>query len=93
MIQRKTFYFKSTKDAFYFRRRLSYSMNKGSKHIHARYFFVTEKIDKMKVKITCYPTENIIANYSSKPNQGSLYDFQRNAILGIRKKDFVIYKG
>ena len=70
-----------------------YSIKKGSKHAHVRCFFVVDKLDKKEVKIMHCPTENMIADYSSKPTQGSLFEFQRNAILGVRKEDFILHKG
>ena len=60
--------------------------------MRARYFFVTDKIDKKEVKIIYCPTDKMIADYSSKPTQRILFEFQRNTILGIKKDDFVTQK-
>ena len=60
--------------------------------MHVRYFFVEDKIDKKEVKIIYCPTDKMIARYSSKLTQRSLFEFQRNTILGIKKDDFVTYK-
>ena len=69
-----------------------YSNGKGSKHIHIRYFFVVDKIRNKEVKIVYCPTAKMIADYSSKPTQGKLFEFQRNTIQGIKVEDFKMYK-
>ena len=33
-------------------------------------------------------TEKMIADYSTKPTQGALFEYQRDKLLGIDKKDF-----
>ena len=40
----------------------------------------------------CYPTDKMVSDYSSKPNQRVLFEFQRNTILGIKKEDFGSHK-
>ena len=42
--------------------------------------------------VACYPTEEIVADYSSKPTQVSLLIRQRDTIQGIETKDFGVYK-
>lgn len=69
-----------------------YSNGKGSKHIHVRYFFVVDKIKNKEVKIVYCPTEKMIADFSSKPTQGKLFEFQRNTIQGIKVENFRLYK-
>ena len=69
-----------------------FSVGKGSKHIHVRYFFVTDKIQKKKVKLLYCPTDKIIADYHTKPLQGALFVRFRNLILGVRPEDFNLYK-
>ena len=69
-----------------------FSNKKGSKHINFRYFFVVDKINQKEVKIVYCPTAKMIPDYSSKPMQGALFEYQHNTILGIKKEDFAIYK-
>ena len=61
-----------------------YSNGKGSKHIDVQYFFVVDKIKNEEVKIVYCPTEKMIADFSSKPTQRKLFEFQRNTIQGIK---------
>ena len=65
-----------------------FSVGKGSKHMNVRYFFVADEIEKKDAKIVCCPTEKMVADYSAKPTQGSLFAYQRNLILGINKEEF-----
>ena len=50
------------------------------------------KIEKKEVKILHFPNEKMIVDYSSKRAQGSLFEFQRNTILGAVMEDFVLHK-
>lgn len=69
-----------------------YSMRKGMKHVHVRYYFAVDKIKKKEIMIIHCPTEEMIAEYSSKPNQGKTFVKFRNTIMGICEKDFKKYK-
>lgn len=68
------------------------SAGKGSKHIHIRYFFVTDRVTKGEITVEHCPTENMIADYFTKPLQGKLFNKFRNLILGINEEDFGTYK-
>lgn len=55
-------------------------------------FFVVDKVDKKEFMIVYCIIEIIVADYSSKPMKGALFEFQRNAILGIKKEYFGMHK-
>jgi hypothetical protein len=69
-----------------------FSVGKGSKHIHIRYFFATDKIEKKELRIIYCPTDKMIADYSTKPLQGAKFIEFRDLILGISKADYNEYK-
>ena len=69
-----------------------FSAGKGSKHIDIRYFFVTDRIQKKHLKVQYCPTEEMIADFFTKPVQGALFYKFRNAVLGIKSCDFDKYK-
>ena len=69
-----------------------YSAGKGSKHIDIRYFFVTDRIEKKHIKVKYCPTEEMIADFFTKPLQGALFYKFRDAVLGINANDFEGYK-
>ena len=69
-----------------------FSCEKGSKYIHICYFFVTDRIKHKEIKIKYCSTGEMIADFMSKPLQGSLFIKFRNLILGIREEDFDSYQ-
>jgi hypothetical protein len=69
-----------------------FSVGKGSKHIHIRYFFVTDKIEKKELKLIYCPTDKMIADFSTKPLQGSKFVEFRDQMQGIRAEDYAEYK-
>ena len=69
-----------------------FSVGKGSKHIHIRYFFVTDKIEKKELKLIYCPTEKMIADFSTKPLQGAKFIEFRDEMQGIRATDYADYK-
>jgi hypothetical protein len=68
------------------------SCGKGSKHIHIRYFFVTDRINKREIRVEHCPTKEMIADYYTKPLQGSLFQKFRDLVLGIKLEDVNEYK-
>ena len=68
------------------------SCRKGSKHIYIRYFFLTDWIKQKEIRGEYCPTGAMIADYFTKPLQGSLFRKFRNMILGIVEEDIALYK-
>ena len=54
----------------------------NSRHVHIRYFFVKDLIDKKLVRIMYCPTNLMLADFFTKPLQGELFRFFRSIILG-----------
>ena len=71
---------------------VNFSVGKGSKYIHIRYFFATDKIDKRELKLIYCPTGKMIANFSTKPLQGAIFVEFRNKMQEIQVEDFGKYK-
>ena len=59
------------------------SSSKRTKHIAIRYFFVTDRIAKGHMKVEWCPTADMIADFMSKPLQGSLFRKFRDIIMGV----------
>ena len=49
-------------------------------------------MEKKELKIIYCPTEKMITDYSTKPTQGTLFEYQCDTILGIKKEEYVMYK-
>ena len=68
------------------------SCRKGSKHIHIRNFFITDRINQKEISVEYCFTGEMVANYFTKTLQGSLFSKFRNMILGIKEEDIALYK-
>ena len=57
------------------------SSGKRTRHINIRYFFVKDRIEKKELFVNYCPTEDMIADYFTKPLQGALFQKFRKMIL------------
>jgi hypothetical protein len=62
------------------------SSGKRTRHINIRYFFVTDRVENKELRIAYCPTEEMIADYLTKPLQGVLFRKMRDALLGIHHR-------
>ena len=60
------------------------SSSKRTKHINVRFFFVTDMIQKKRMSVEWMPTDDMVADFWTKPNQGSLFIKHRNRIMGVK---------
>ena len=63
------------------------SSSKQTRHIEVRYYFITDHIARDRVRVSYCPTGDMLADYFSKPLQGSLFRKFRNLILNVNPKD------
>ena len=56
----------------------------NSRHIDIRHFFVKDRVDKKEIEVEHCPTELMIADYFTKPLQGSLFKLFRDLIMGYK---------
>jgi Reverse transcriptase (RNA-dependent DNA polymerase) len=57
------------------------SSSKRTRHINIRYFFVKDRVDSGEVTIEYCPTEQMLADFFTKPLQGSLFRTFRDRIM------------
>jgi len=57
--------------------------SKQTRHLNLRYFFVTDKIQKGEVKVAYCPMENMLADFFTKPLQGSAFRKMWDIILNL----------
>ena len=55
------------------------SAGKWSRHLHIKYFFFTDQIDRT-IQIKYCPTDNMIADYMTKPLVGRKFTYFRKII-------------
>jgi hypothetical protein len=64
------------------------SSTKRTRHLSIRYYYITSLLDEgMITAVTYEPTESMVADYLTKPLQGSLFRKHRNSILGITEAE------
>jgi hypothetical protein len=57
---------------------------KRTRHISIRYFFIKDRIDLKEVNLVNTGTKDMLADYFTKPLQGSLFMKLRDKIMGVR---------
>ena len=65
------------------------SSSKRTKHLDVRYFFITDRIKRGEVKVAYCPTENMLADFFTKPLQGGAFKRMRSTILNMPSTDKV----
>jgi hypothetical protein len=60
------------------------SSSKRTRHINIRYFFVADRVAAGEVKIQYCPTGDMLADFFTKPLQGSIFRKFRDFILNIQ---------
>ena len=58
------------------------SCTSNSKHVSIKQFWSTDQIKAGRLKVKYCPTDKMLADFMSKPVQGSLFQKFRNAIMG-----------
>ena len=67
------------------------SVKKGTRHIRIKYFFITDKVKGKELQILHCPTDQMTADFYTKPLQGSLFLNHRNTMLGIEHEQIPLY--
>jgi len=59
------------------------SSSKRTRHLNVRYYFITDQIKKGHVKVAFCPTQEMVADFFTKPLQGNLFIRMREGILNL----------
>ena len=59
------------------------SSGKRTRHIRLRYYFITDRIEKKDLQVKFCPTDDMIADYMTKPLQGMKFRKFRKLIMGM----------
>jgi hypothetical protein len=59
------------------------SSSKRTRHINIRYFFITDRVQSKELRIEYCPTGDMLADFFTKPLQGSLFQKFRNQVMNI----------
>ena len=74
--------FQDNKSTMLLERNGKASSSKRTKHINVRYFFITDRISKGEVRVEWCPTKEMVADFLTKPLQGSMFRNFRDLIMG-----------
>lgn len=74
--------FQDNKSTMLLERNGKASSSKQTKHINIRYFFITDRISKGEVRVEWCPTAEMVADFMTKPLQGSTFKRFRDLIMG-----------
>jgi hypothetical protein len=58
------------------------SSGKRTRHINIRYFFITDRVNMKEISIGWCPTKKMVADFMTKPLQGSHFRNSRDYIMG-----------
>ena len=62
------------------------SRKKKSRLIDIRFFFIKDRIEKGDIKVAFCGTDDMVADYLTKPLQGAVFRRFRDAIMGIKRR-------
>ena len=62
------------------------SSSKWTRHINIHYFFVTDRIQVGDIRVAYCPTDDMVANFFTKPLQGSKFTRFRDQILNVQSE-------
>ena len=60
------------------------SSSKRTRHLNIRYFFITDQIKKGDLHIEYFPTDNMVADFFTKPLQGKKFLQFRKVIMNLQ---------
>ena len=75
------------------RRTASAPAQNKTRHIHIRYFLITDRVKNNETSIEYCPTGDMVGDYHTKPLQGKQFRHFRNVILGIDNANDNAIKG
>ena len=78
-----TSYTRITRAPFCCKRMGGKSAGKRSRALNVRYFFLTDQVEKGNLRITYCPTDDMTADYMTKPLQGEKFRKFRAEIMGL----------
>ena len=59
----------------------------NSRHVDIRFFFVHDRVKSGKINVVYCPTDKMVADFFTKPLQGSLFKKFRASVMGYNDHD------
>jgi len=80
----KNYLFQDNKSAILLEKNGKKSSSKRTRAINIRYFFIADQVEKGKIEIIYCPTDEMVADFETKPLQGAAFKRHKAAIMGHR---------
>ena len=74
--------FQDNQSAMYLEKNGINSSSRNTRHINIRYYFIKDRIKSGEVELIHCPTENMVADFFTKPLQGKRFMMLRKIIMG-----------
>jgi len=74
--------FQDNQSAMYLEKNGISSSSRNTRHINIRYYFIKDRIKSGEVELIYCPTENMVADFFTKPLQGKRFVMLRKIIMG-----------
>jgi hypothetical protein len=84
----KTILFQDNKSAILMEENGKLSSSQRTRHINIRYFFIKDRITSKEIEVQYCPTDNMLADFHTKPLQGTKFKQFRDMLLGLIPIDF-----
>ena len=85
----KTILLQDNKSAMLLEENGKQSLSKRTRHINIRYFFITDCIKCKEFKIDFCPTDEMWADFLTKPLQGKKFTVMRQVLMNLGSKEQV----
>ena len=59
----------------------------NSRHVDIRFFFIHDRVKSGDIKVVYCPTDKMVADFFTKPLQGSIFKKFRNSVMGYNGHD------
>ena len=66
-----------------------HSCTGNSRHIDIRYFFIKDRVKSGAIEVVYCPTDKMVADFFTKPLQGSMFSVYRKTIMGHDMGDLI----
>jgi hypothetical protein len=76
--------FQDNKSAILLHKNGTASSSRNTRHINIRYFFIKDRIKSGEVEINFCPSNEMVADFFTKPIQGKRFIDLRNVIMGVQ---------
>ena len=78
------FFYQDNQSAMKLEKNGRQSSGQRTRHVNIRYFFIKDKIEQNEIQLEYCPTDNMIADFFTKPLQGQQFKRLRDVVMGAK---------